>query len=93
MRYLLLFPFLFACAELPAARQAQVDLFECRVAALQPAVEPVFDASELVRDIYAGHASLPRVFQLLNSAEAEVQATLERLNACEPQAPAVVEPG
>lgn len=85
---------LSGCAALPEARQARVDLFECRVDALRPAVEPVFDASELVRDIYAGRADLRRVFLLLESAQDEVEAALERLGACDPapQLPTSVEP-
>ena len=72
---------------LPPAKQAQLDLLECRAHALAPAVEPVFDAVELARDVYAGRASLPAVLRALQASEAEVRALGEALRACEPEAP------
>ncbi len=82
------------CAALPPAKQAQLDLLECRAQALAPAVEPLFDAVELAREIYLGRASLPAVLKALNASEAEVRALVEALDACNPPpASGPVEPG
>lgn len=79
------------CASLPPPKQAELDLFDCRVEAVKPAVEPVLDAAELVRDLYAGRASLGAVLQALDKGEAEVRAVLERLRACDaPELPPTV---
>ncbi len=53
----------WGCAALPPSKQAQLDQLECRAQALAPAVEPLFDAVELARDIYLGRASLPAVLK------------------------------
>jgi hypothetical protein len=82
------------CAALPPAKQAKLDLLECRAQALAPAVEPLFDAVELAREIYLGRASLPAVLKALNASEAEVRALVEALDACNPPpASGPVEPG
>ncbi len=85
------------CSALPPSKQAQLDQLECRAQALAPAVEPLFDAVELARDIYLGRASLPAVLKALNASEAEVRALVEALRACDPPAaspaPARVVPG
>lgn len=90
MRYLLLLPVLFACASLPASKQAQLDRFECQAKALAPSVEPVFDSVDLLRDLYAGRADLSSVLQALESTQADVAELRDRLQACEP---APVAPG
>lgn len=79
---------------LSPAKQAQLDLLECRAQALAPAVEPVFDAVELARDIYAGRASLPAVLKALGAGEEDVQNLVEAFKACEPpaQMPAAIDP-
>lgn len=81
------------CANLSPAKQAQLDLLECRAQALAPAVEPIFDAVELARDLYRGRASLPAVLKSLEATEAEVRALVEALQACdaEPAGPGAVE--
>lgn len=77
---------------LSPAKQAQLDLLECRAHALAPVVEPVFDAVELARDIYAGRASLPAVLKALGAGEAEVRALVEAFKACEPAPPVTLDP-
>lgn len=71
---------------LSPAKQAQLDLLECRAHALAPVVEPVFDAVELARDIYAGRASLPAVLKALGASGEDVQNLVEAFRACEPAA-------
>ena len=72
------------CVPLTPAQQAQVDLFECRVEALEPSCGAVLDTSELVRDLYAGRVDLGRVLSVLKVTQAEADAIAERLNACDP---------
>lgn len=78
---------------LPPGKQAQLDLLECRAQALAPAVEPVFDAVELARDIYAGRASLPAVLKALNATEAELRALVEGLKVCDGEPAPALEAG
>jgi hypothetical protein len=74
----------FGCtlAQTEAAR-ARVDLFECRAHALQPVVGDVLDAQELVRDVYAGKASLGAAFAALKVTQAEAEAVAAALAACD----------
>ena len=67
------------CKHLPEPRVAQ---FECRVRALQPLVGDVLDAEQLVRDVYAGRASLGSVLGALDATQSEVMALTEALEAC-----------
>jgi hypothetical protein len=76
------------CTQLTPAQQARVDLFECRVKALEPVVGSVFDASDLVREMYAGHVNLGSVLGTLKVTQAEADAIVESFNACDPQLPA-----
>ncbi len=71
------------CAQLTPAQQAKLDVFECRVKALEPSCGAVFDVAELVRDVYAGRADLGSVFGALKVTEAEAKAAIERLRACD----------
>lgn len=74
----------FGCnkAQTEAAR-ARVDLFECRAHALEPVVGDVLDAQELVRDVYAGKASLGAAFAALKVSQAEAEAVGAALAACD----------
>ncbi len=78
------------CQPCTPAQQARLDLFECRVKALEPLVGPTLDAAELVRDIYLGRADLGQVLATLKASQAEAKALAERFHACEPapEAPA-----
>lgn len=78
------------CAPLTPAQRAKLDLFECRVAALEPSCGAVFDTAQLVRDVYAGNADLGAVFGALRLSEAEARAAVDRLNACSGDLPAGV---
>lgn len=91
-----LFPFALAltcgCHSLTPAQQAKVEKFDCQVRALAPLVEPALDAAELARDLYAGKGDLGRVLGSLNATQAEVDALVEALRACETAALPVREP-
>lgn len=99
MKIAILSPLIFlACAgaQLTPAQQTRLDKLECQAAALAPLVEPVHDALQLVRDLREGKAKLQTVLESLNSTEAEVQALVARLEACDapepaPQAPTALE--
>ncbi len=69
-------------AQTEAAR-ARVDLFQCRAHALEPVVGDLFDAQELVRDLYSGKASLEAVLGALRVTQAEGEAVVEALQACD----------
>lgn len=64
------------------AASPRVEQFECRVQALQPLVGDVMDAEQLVRDVYAGRASLGAVVGALDATQSEVLALTEALAAC-----------
>ena len=65
------------------AARARVDLFACRVHAVEPVVGDVLDASELVRDVYTGKASLGAAFAALQITESEAQAVVAALQDCD----------
>lgn len=87
----------FACGLLTEAKSPRRALFDCRVAALEPVVGDVFDAEQLVRDIYAGHTNLAEAYGSLKTTRAEIEAMYAALRACEaahpPEAAPVPEPG
>ncbi len=66
----------------PASPKAE--RFECQVRALQPAVGDVRDARQLLLDVYAGKADLASALHALKATQAEVEALVKALAACEP---------
>ena len=74
-----------ACAFLPGgAKNPTQELFDCRAAALEPLVGQLgFDAADLLRDVYAGKASLGAVVRAARATEAQVDALNLALAACE----------
>lgn len=65
----------------------RAERFECAVRALEPLVGEVYDARELVRDLYAGKASLGAVIGNLEASAPEVMQLMRDLKACEPPPP------
>jgi hypothetical protein len=61
--------------------------FECAVRAVEPLVGEVYDARELVRDLYAGKASLGAVIGNLEASAPEIMQLMRDLKACEPPPP------
>lgn len=83
MRYLLLIAALFGCGLLESA-SPRVERFECQVRALEPVVGDVLDARQLLQDLYAGKANLGSALNAVRATQAEADALVEALNACEP---------
>lgn len=74
------------------AANPRAEKFECAVRALEPLVGEVYDARELVRDLYAGKASLGAVIGNLEASAPEIMQLLRDLKACEPPPPPDAEP-
>lgn len=74
-----------ACTQgLTPKQQKTVDVFECRVAALQPVVGTVFDATDLVKEVIQGKVDPVAVMTTLGVAKADIVAVAEAWNACSP---------
>lgn len=73
------------CVPLTPAQQAQADLFECRVRALEPSCEPALDAAELVRDAVLGKVDPVAALFRLGLTRTQVEATVKRYNDCGPK--------
>ncbi len=80
--------FAVACHDLTPRQQARLDKFECQAAALAPLVEPIYDATDLLRAARAGEADINQVLRALAVAEDEVRALVSRLEGCDGEAPA-----
>lgn len=65
----------------------RVERFECQVRALEPLVGDVLDAEQLVRDVYAGKASLANVLANIEATQDELKALMLALRGCEPPPP------
>jgi hypothetical protein len=74
---------LWACHDLTPKQATRLDRFQCQAEALAPAVEPALDATELLKDLYAGKANLGAVLSALAISQAELNALLMRLQACD----------
>lgn len=72
----------------PEAQRARIDRYKCQVAALAPLTDNVLDTEELVKDLYAGKASIGAVLSNLHASQAEAEALIKRLEKCEPPPPA-----
>lgn len=80
-----------ACHDLnPRAQHAQ-DVFECRVAALEPYIGGVFDVADVVRDVVQGKVDPVKMMLTLGAVAADVHSAAEAWNACDPQ-PVVAPP-
>ena len=66
--------------------QERLRVFECQVAALEPIVEPVFNAAELVRDAYGGVADIDEVLAALQTSQLEAASLKVALQRCRPLA-------
>lgn len=75
-----------------APSNPRAEKFECAVRALEPLVGEVYDARELVRDLYAGKASLGAVIGNLEASAPEIMQLMRDLKACEPPPPPDAEP-
>ena len=69
------------------ASEPRVERFECQVRAFKPLVGNVMDAEQLVRDLYAGKASLNSVLHNVQATREELVKLLADLQACEPPPP------
>lgn len=72
----------FACHDLSPKQQARLDQFECQAAALAEVVEPTLNATELLRDLYAGKADLAQALGAVSATQGEVQRLLNSLREC-----------
>lgn len=77
------------CHALTPAQQARLGAFECQVAAVEPLCAPALDAAELVRGFYSGSSSLMEALGSLGATKAEVEAMVQRWNACTPGKPSI----
>lgn len=76
--------FVLGCGgSLSPAQQARVDKFECRVEALKPYVGEVMDAAQLVRDLYAGKASLSNALGSLDLTESDAKDLFAAFAECD----------
>ena len=66
------------------ANDPRAERLDCQARALEPLVGDVLDARQLVLDVYTGKASLGASLSALHATQAEVQALVEALQACEP---------
>jgi hypothetical protein len=69
------------------ANDPRAERLDCQVRALEPLVGDLLDARQLVLDVYTGKASLGATLGALHATQAEVQALIEALQACEPPVP------
>jgi hypothetical protein len=69
------------------ASQPRVERFNCQVRALKPLVGDVLDTEQLVKDLYAGKASLNAVLANIDVTAAELMKLQADLQACEPPMP------
>jgi len=81
--------FALACGLLPGSKTPELARFECQVAAIEPYVGDIFDAVELMRDVYAGKADLSEVAGYLRLTPEKIDAVNAKMRECngEPQAP------
>lgn len=78
---------LLACAggQLSPKAQRQIDVFECRVRALQPYVGEVLDVAEVVRDAIRGKADPGAAILGLGGTPDDVRAAAKDWHACDPK--------
>jgi hypothetical protein len=80
------------CTNLTPAQEAQSDMFECRVAAFRPLVEPAFDAADVARDALAGKVDPRLIAAKLGATVEAINAAVSAWNACAPEAAPEVAP-
>ncbi len=91
-KLLLLLPLLASCTQgLTPKQQHALDVFDCRVAALEPVVGTVFDTADLVKEVIQGKVDPVAIMITLGAAKADITAAAEAWNACAPQ-PVVAPP-
>jgi hypothetical protein len=83
---------LVCCWALPGCKflgeaSPRVERFECQVRAFKPLVDNVLDAEQLVKDLYAGKASMAAVLGNLQASAPELLKLQEDLQACDPPPP------
>lgn len=74
----------FGCKGLTVKQVERLDRFACEARALAPLVEPVLNTSEVLKDLYSGKADVRQLLRSLNATEAETDAFIEALKACDP---------
>lgn len=78
---------LSGCGLLGGSVSPKVERFNCQVRALEPLVGDVLDAEDLLRDVYAGRASLDAVAAYLKLTQAQLVQFNAAIAACEPPLP------
>ena len=86
------FSVLLACSVLQEAESPRVSRFLCHVEAIRPLTGDVLEAEQLVRDMYAGKASLGAVLANLEASAAEVQTLNDAIAMCNEAFPVNEEP-
>lgn len=81
-----------ACGLLAPANSPRAVKFDCQEAALRPVLGEILDTKALLRDLYAGKASLSAALTAAGATEAEVRAVVAGLRACEAPVAEPVEP-
>lgn len=71
------------CKVFQGAKSARLTTFECEANALRPALGDIMDVEALLRDLYAGKASLSAVISNAKLTEDETKALLSALQACQ----------
>jgi len=84
---------LVRCAglQLTPEQQAAVDLFECRVRALEPYVGEIYDTSDLVRQFSTDDVELGKMLNSLGYELPEILKAADAFRSCQPD-PALVAP-
>lgn len=65
------------------AKSPQRSIFDCRVDALRPAVDTVYDAADLAREVGAHRASLSDALAQAKVSVAEAKAIRDAYEACD----------
>lgn len=78
--------FLVRCAgeQLTPEQQRTLDLFECRVHALQPYVGSIYDTAELIREATLGKTDLLSMLSALGYAQEDISKIGAAFGACSP---------
>jgi hypothetical protein len=79
--------------QLTPAQQKTLDLFECRVHALQPFVGGIYDTAGLVRQWTRGNQDLIALLKNLGYLQQEVESAAAAVAACNPVALPPASPG